>query len=100
MPLGPRLERRIRRDFPDPGSAAEIRRRLVDLPETMGYDHEFFACERAQAAMVLLAGGSVPAVRAAEELAARDWRDLLVGAGLAHEDWPDRLLEELGPETP
>ena len=26
-----------------------------------------------------------------------DWRDVLVAAGLAHEDWPERLDTYLGP---
>lgn len=38
----------------------------------------------------------VPALLA---LAARDWRDLLVGAGLADADWP-RVLSEAGFPVP
>ena len=28
-----------------------------------------------------------------------DWRDVLVAAGLADQDWPDRLDSELGPDV-
>ncbi|WP_306326116.1 hypothetical protein [Streptomyces venezuelae] len=100
MPLTSRLERRIRRDFPDPETAAEISRRLVGLPEAMGYSPDFFAQERCHAALVLLAGGSVGRFDEAVELASQDWRDLLVAADLAHQDWPARLRTELGPESP
>jgi hypothetical protein len=27
----------------------------------------------------------------------QDWRDMLVGAGLGHSNWPDRLNEMLDP---
>lgn len=67
------------------------------MPEAAGYDPETFASERAQAAVVLLAGGDVLRFGQAARLALRDWRDLLVAAGLAHPDWPDRLDAELGP---
>ncbi|MFC9390712.1 hypothetical protein [Streptomyces venezuelae] len=100
MPLTSRVERRIRRDFPDPDIAAEISRRLVALPETMGCSRDAFGHERCHAAMLLLAGGSVRGFDEAQELAARDWRDLLVAADLAESDWPARLDTELGPETP
>ena len=75
-------------------------RLLEELPDTAGYRKEEFASERLQAAIVLLAGGSFIRVREAVQLALTDWRDLLVAAELAHEDWPDRLLAELGPEKP
>ncbi|MEV6109979.1 hypothetical protein AB0M28_35530 [Streptomyces sp. NPDC051940] len=97
MPISTRLERRIRRDFPDPGSAPEIVRLLEELPETAGYDAAHFASERLQAAIILLASGSVRRFRDAVRLALTDWRDLLVAAELADEGWPDRLQAELGP---
>lgn len=99
MPVSVRLERRIRRDFPEPGSAAEIVRMLDDLPSTAGYDAEHFASERLQAAIVLLAEGSICRFHEAVRRALTDWRDLLVAAGLAHESWPDRLQAELSTEA-
>ncbi|MET7756693.1 hypothetical protein ABZT27_18605 [Streptomyces sp. NPDC005389] len=100
MPISVRLERRIRRDFVEPGSAVEIMRRLDELPSAAGYDTDQFAGERLQAAIVLLAEGSVRQFDDAVRLALRDWRDLLVAAELAEEGWPDRLQAELGPAAP
>lgn len=94
-----RLERRIRRDFPDPGSAHGVLRLLADLPRRVGYDDEMFVTERLQAAVVLLADRNIGRLHRALDLAARDWRDLLVAAGLADEDWPGKLDRELGPDT-
>lgn len=90
-----RLERRIRRDFPAPGSAHDIMRMLDELPDRAGYDAECFAGERVQAAIVLIAQGSVQRFREAIQLGLTDWRDLLVAAELVREDWPDRLRAEL-----
>lgn len=91
-----RLERRIQRDFPKPGSADGVLRLLADLPRRAGYDGEMFASERAQAAIVLLAAGDLGRLRQMLDLAASDWRDLLVAVGLADEDWPEQLDSELG----
>ncbi|MFJ9111986.1 hypothetical protein [Streptomyces sp. NPDC102283] len=99
MAISPRLERRIRRDFPEPGSAPEIMRLIDELPDTAGYGAEHFASERVQAAIVLIAQGSAHRLREAVRLAITDWRDLLIAAELAHESWPDRLRAELGPRT-
>jgi hypothetical protein len=92
-----RLERRIRRDFPEPGSAHGIAAALDRLPEEAGYDQEHFRTERIRAAIVILADGDLSRFRRAIDLAKTDWRDLLIAAGLAHGDWPVRLDEALGP---
>lgn len=94
-----RLERRIARDFPEPGSAHGVLQLLAELPHRAGYDDEMFATERAQAAIILLAGRDISRLHRALDLAAKDWRDLLVAAGLADEDFPDKLDRELGPDT-
>jgi hypothetical protein len=95
-----RLERRIWRDFPEPGSADGVLGLLAALPGRAGYDPEIFGSERVQAAVVLLAGGDLGGLRKALQLAVSDWRDLLVAAGLADGDWPVRLDRELGPPVP
>lgn len=100
MPISVRLERRIRRDFPELGSAEAIMQMLDELPNTAGYDVECFASERLQAAVVLLAEGSIRRFHEAIRLALTDWRDLLVAAELAHESWPARLQAELGAAAP
>ncbi|WP_207555842.1 hypothetical protein [Intrasporangium flavum] len=52
--------------------------------------------ERLQAALVLPAHGSFEAFLDLVDLAEKDWRDLLVGAGLAGADWAERLDDALG----
>ena len=53
--------------------------------------------ERVQAAVVLWAAGDLARLHDALDLAELDWRDVLVRADLADEDWPARLEAELGP---
>ena len=78
-----RVAKRVRHDFRGPDSAEELLRHLarVDLSE------------RVQAAIVLYAAGSVPKFFSALQ---EDWCDVLVNAGLEHEDWPVKLDRELG----
>jgi hypothetical protein len=45
-----RLQRRIRRDFREPGAATGELRLLADLPQQAGYDGDVLASERVQAA--------------------------------------------------
>ena len=66
------------------------------MPQRGGYDEDILASERVQAAIVLVAGGEIGRLRQMLDLATADWRDLLVAAGLAHDDWPQRLTAELG----
>jgi len=91
--VSPRLGRWIIANFPA-GTSAQVLRQLADLPPvtTGGQD-----AERILAAMVLDTKGSFEAFRQRLELAAVDWRDLLVGGGLGDEDWPRRLDAVLGP---
>ena len=97
MPNPTRLDLRIQHDFPAPGAAHGIIAVLDRLPVEAGYDPESFRSERIRAAIVLLANGDLSRFREAVELAKTDWRDVLVAAGLAHEDWPARLDEALDP---
>jgi hypothetical protein len=83
-----RLRRRIERDFPERGSAASV-------IELVGATSD---SERVQAAIVVWGQGDLVRVRDAVGLAEQDWRDVLVRADLADEDWPSRLDVELGPD--
>lgn len=83
-----RLARRVREDF---GDDAELV--LAALAELPGYA----ASERVQAATVQLARGDLGRLDVQLREARIDWRDVLVAAGLAHEDWPERLDTYLGP---
>jgi hypothetical protein len=82
-----RLRRRIERDFPEPGSAAAVLELVGAVSES----------ERVQAAVVVWGSGDLVRLRDARDLAGQDWRDVLVRACLAGEDWPSRLDAELGP---
>ncbi|MEU9301904.1 hypothetical protein [Streptomyces sp. NPDC048269] len=95
-----RLERRIRRDFPEPGAAPEVLRILDAFPDAVGYDTRQLRSERIRAAIIVLAEGDIDKFRQAIELAKMDWRDVLVAAGLADADWLIRLDAELGPDDP
>jgi hypothetical protein len=89
-----RLIRRIRRDF-NRGVDDEVIRRLTALaPDD--------SSERLQAALVLGAGGKWNRFEQQLRRLEKDWRDMLVVGGLADEDWPSRLAEELpaGPGAP
>lgn len=82
-----RLRRRIEREFREPGSA-------TDVIDVVGAVNE---SERVQAAVVVCAAGDLARLRDALDLAKQDWRDVLMNADLAGEDWPSRLDAELGP---
>jgi RimJ/RimL family protein N-acetyltransferase len=87
-----RLIRRIERDFPDEG--ADIVERLTNLALPLA---EKQSRERILAAVVLAAHGDRSTLDWGMRMATRDWRDVLVGGGLANLDWPARLDRELGP---
>jgi hypothetical protein len=81
-----RLVRRIRTDFPDTGSAEEIARLVSEAHDS----------ERVQAAIVLCGRGDLARVREAQAIATQDWRDVLVRAELADDDWREKLDAQLG----
>jgi hypothetical protein len=83
-----RLQRRIEHDFPAPGSADAVAQMVAAASES----------ERVQTAIIFCARGQTDRLRDACDLAKLDWRDVLVGAGLADENWPARLDTELGPD--
>ena len=83
-----RLARRVHADF-----GADVELALAELAELSGYA----SSERVQAAVVKLAHGDLGRLDRQLQEARIDWRDVLVPAGLAHEDWPERLDVYLGP---
>jgi RimJ/RimL family protein N-acetyltransferase len=87
-----RLIRRVREDFPD--EADDIVERLTNLALPLA---EKQSRERILAAVVLAAHGDRMSLDWGMRMATRDWRDVLVGGGLANLDWPARLDRELGP---
>jgi len=93
-----RLRRRIERDFPGPGSAKGIEDLLANAVESLHLSQwDSDEIERIQAAIVIGGSGDLGQLRGMRDLALQDWRDALVAAGLANEDWPERLDAELGP---
>ena len=86
-----RLARRVREDF-EPEDAELVLSSLADLEGLPGPA----TGERVQAAIVKLARGDLGRLDRELSLARLDWRDVLVGAGLAGEDWAARLDDELG----
>jgi hypothetical protein len=90
--VSPRLEARIRRDYPE--RAEDV----IAFVRTFSDDHLASRQdpERLQAAAFILLKGDVGRIAHVETLV-RDWRDALVWSGLGQPDWPDRLNEMLGP---
>lgn len=86
-----RLLKRIREEFA-PGTAEEVIRRLHALPEEQ-YGGQ--GAERIQAALVFVSRGAWSRFVAGLSLLEQDWRDVLVRAGLADDDWPAVLAGEL-----
>ena len=87
-----RLFRRICEVF-DQSDVYQVTRDLDDLTREPGPQ----TGERLQTAVVMLSHGDMPEFERQVEEARIDWRDVLIAAGLADEDWPQRLDEYLGP---
>jgi len=95
--ISQRVESRVRDDFD--GETADLvlsHLAALDLPLV---DNEGTR-ERVHAAIVLLAQGRYAAFTQSAALAETDWRDVLVAARLADQDWQERLDEQLGPGRP
>lgn len=100
-----RLQRRVEAEFPAPGSAASVLALLEGFVKQCEEDATDDGPwgpwkERVQTAVVVFARGDVEELKEAIAMGLTDWRDLLVAAGLANEDWPARLDQELGPKHP
>ncbi len=91
--ISKRLISRITADFGD-ASATSVLDALgaLELPFDGGE-----VSERILGAIVLQSGGDLAQFDEAVGLAKADWRDLLVAADLANEDWPMKLDQRLGP---
>ncbi|MFL6239066.1 MAG: hypothetical protein ACJ735_06200 [Actinomycetes bacterium] len=84
MPIASaRLARRVTADF---GSTDEAATLLGEAGDS----------ERVQAAVLLWARGDMTRLREGVSVAQQDWRDALVRAGLAGDDWSEQLDRELG----
>ena len=85
--LDERIVARIRRDFPaDEVDAVVGRLRSLSLPLAGDGPHT-----RIEAALLALAAGSWSRLTAEAAQAEVDWRDTLVAAGFADDDWPAKV---------
>ncbi|CAM5376087.1 hypothetical protein SALBM311S_01726 [Streptomyces alboniger] len=96
MGLTMRVEKRIAKDFPgrDGRVVGELLAELVHHLTERG-DRE--DKERIAAATLLCGRGRVDRLLDAVQLAKEDWRDVLVGAGLADAGWREQLEVDFGP---
>ncbi|WP_328625853.1 MULTISPECIES: hypothetical protein [unclassified Streptomyces] len=94
-----RLQRRVRRDFPDAEVAKGVEGALRSTSRKLDPDGRVGAGgERLMAALVIYARGDIGRLKDAVKLAHLDWRDLFVATDLADEDFEQRLDDELpGP---
>jgi hypothetical protein len=92
--ISPRLEARVHRDFP-PQAAEQVIAFLQTVPDVHAASRQ--DPERLQTAAFILLEGDPRRIPHVQEILVRDWRDILVWAGLGHANWPDRLNEMLGP---
>lgn len=89
--LTSRVLHRLLADYGTLGAAAtEIIARAVDHAGQP-------ASERLAAALLFNSGGNLDQLTAQVQALAVDFRDVLVAADLADEDWPSRLADRLGP---
>jgi hypothetical protein len=93
LEISQRLARRVRVDFID--DAELVLAVLQGLDLLLMDTRDRAGVERVLAAVVLPARGDLDRLGELAELATTDWRDALVGAGLANADWPERLDAEL-----
>jgi hypothetical protein len=96
MEMSGRVLARVDADF-----APSDRPVAVDLIRSVDLDYWKIALsasgrDRLAAAMLILAAAQMEGLRKAVALANQDWRDLLVAAGLAQPDWPERVDAFLG----
>ncbi|MPY55128.1 hypothetical protein [Streptomyces acidicola] len=89
-----RIKRCIYEDYSEDDRQAveEILLELVDDLKGGGGE------ERIAAAALIHSRGKIDRLLTAVHVAHEDWRDILMGSGLEHEDWPERLDSEFGTD--
>jgi len=87
MDLSPRIDARVARDFKG-RRTAEAAYVLEEIAVGSTTPEGF---ERICGAILIIADGDLDRLLRAACDAEMDWRDVLVAAGLAHDDWPARL---------
>ena len=90
--LTPRLRRYIEKTF-SPDAARRVAERLEEW--RISYEDEA-PSERLKAAALLCSEGGEERLADCLELGEADWRDLLMGTGLEHENWPEVMDREFG----
>jgi hypothetical protein len=95
--ISTRLQRRVHADFPHcpnvvTAALAELTREVFPSEA-----RDSLPIERIQLAALVAAEGDLGRLDDALVLGRQDWRDLLVAAGLADEDWQERMASELRP---
>jgi hypothetical protein len=96
MLVSKRVAARVARDYP-----VEVQQDVIELLDSICRSSwRIFASDdgrdRVQAAVLKLAGGNIDTLLNAAGEVERDWRDVLVAAGLENEDWPARVAAILG----
>lgn len=91
MDIPPRIAERVARDF-ERTRRPEVLRLIASLAITTGTSE---GAERIGGAILIVAGGDIDRLVEAAAIAEADWRDVLVAAGLQHDDWRARLDEAL-----
>jgi hypothetical protein len=94
MPITRRLEEKIKQDFPEDHDAICSMLHEVEN-KVFGGDGN----ERILAAVILSSKGSTSRFFVALSVLEEDWRDVLMEAGLGHDDWPLKLEEYLNSDT-
>ena len=87
----PRIERYVRATFPEEQVAT-----VLELLHEWRISYESEPPhERLIAAVVLLAEGRADGLAVGVDIASLDWRDLLMAAGMEHDNWGTRFNEAL-----
>ncbi|CND58981.1 Uncharacterised protein [Mycobacterium tuberculosis] len=93
--ISERVRRRIRADFPH--HVPRVAEALAELTSGVfeGEARDSIHIERIQVAALIMARGHLGELDEAVALGHRDWRDLLVAAGLGDEGWEELVENEL-----
>ena len=89
MSVSPLVRQQTHRFFA-PAQADDV----IAALDTSDFSLGFTSPDRVHLAILLISRGDMQRFRAAVHQAKQDWRDTLVAAGLADEDWPAVLRQE------